>query len=85
MLEKAIQVCVLQQFLHLIDAGEEVVRHIERQADTCADQVIWDIPGTEDLKPYINRKDKLGKWLVGTVGFAILSAVLSGIVALVLR
>ena len=44
----------------------------------------WYIPGTEDLKPYINRKDKLGKWLVGTVGFAILSAVLSGIMALVL-
>jgi hypothetical protein len=45
----------------------------------------WYIPGTEDLKPYINRKDKLGKWLVGTVGFAILSAILSGIMALVLR
>ena len=45
----------------------------------------WDIPGTEDLKPYINRNDKLGKWLVGTVGFAILSAILSGIMALVLR
>lgn len=45
----------------------------------------WDIPGTEDLKPYINRKDKLGKWLVGTVGFAILSAILAGIMALVLR
>lgn len=45
----------------------------------------WDIPGTEDLKPYINRKDKLEKWLVGTVGFAILGAILSGIMALVLR
>ena len=44
----------------------------------------WDIPGTEDLKPYIDRKDKLGKWLVGTVGFAILSAILSGIMAPVL-
>lgn len=42
----------------------------------------WDIPGTEDLKPYINRKDKLGKWLVGTVGFAILSAMLAGIMVL---
>ncbi|MBO6159164.1 MAG: hypothetical protein J6P72_07895 [Firmicutes bacterium] len=39
----------------------------------------WEIPGTEDLKPYINRKDKIGKWLMGTVGFAILSAILSGI------
>ena len=45
----------------------------------------WEIPGTEDMKPYINRKDKIGKWLMGTVGFAILSAILSGIMALILR
>jgi len=45
----------------------------------------WDIPGTEDLKPYIDRKDKIGKWLIGTVGFAVLSAILSGVMALVLR
>ncbi len=45
----------------------------------------WEIPGTEDMKPYINTKDKIGKWLMGTVGFAILSAVLSGIMALILR
>ena len=44
----------------------------------------WDIPGTEDLKPYIDRKDRIGKWLVGTVGFAVLSAILSGVMALVL-
>ena len=44
----------------------------------------WLIPGTEDLRPYIDRKDKLGKWLIGTVGFAILSAALSGIMALIL-
>ena len=44
----------------------------------------WVIPGTEDLRPYIDGKDKLGKWLIGTVGFAILSAALSGIMALVL-
>ena len=45
----------------------------------------WEIPGTEDMKPYINKKDKLGKWLMGTAGFAILSAILSGIMTLVLR
>ncbi len=45
----------------------------------------WEIPGTEDMKPYINRKDKIGKWLMGTVGFAILCAVLSGIMTLVLK
>ena len=44
----------------------------------------WDIPGTEDLKPYIDRKDRIGKWLVGTVGFSVLSAILSGVMALVL-
>ena len=44
----------------------------------------WVIPGTEDLKPYINRKDKLQKWLFGTIGFAVICAVLSGIMALVL-
>lgn len=42
----------------------------------------WDIPGTEDLKPYITRKDKTGKWLTGTVGFTALSAVLAGIMTL---
>jgi hypothetical protein len=45
----------------------------------------WEIPGTEDMKPYINRKDKTGKWLMGTVGFAVLSAILSGIMAMILR
>ena len=39
----------------------------------------------KDMKPYIDRKDKTGKWLFGTVGFAIISAVLSGIMALALR
>lgn len=44
----------------------------------------WEIPGTDDLKPYIDRKDKLGKWLMGTVGFAILCTVLAGMMALIL-
>ena len=39
----------------------------------------WTIPGTEDLKPYITGKDKQKKWLFGTVGMAVISAVLSGI------
>ena len=45
----------------------------------------WEIPGTEDMKPYINRKDKIGKWLIGTVGFAILCAILSGIMTLFVK
>ena len=28
----------------------------------------WTILGTEDLKPYITAKDKVKKWLFGTVG-----------------
>ena len=45
----------------------------------------WTIPGTEDLKPYITAKDKCRKWIFGTVGMAIISAVLSGIMLLFVR
>ena len=44
----------------------------------------WNIPGTEDLKPYITSKDKKKKWVAGTVGMAIISAILSGIMCLIL-
>ena len=39
----------------------------------------WTIPGTEDLKPYITGKDKGQKWLLGTVGMAVIAAVLAGV------
>lgn len=42
----------------------------------------WTIPGTEDLKPYIDAQDKRKKGLVRTVGMAILSAVLAGIMTI---
>lgn len=42
----------------------------------------WEIPGTEDLKPYITTKDKGKKWLFGTVGMAVIAAVLAGIMML---
>ena len=45
----------------------------------------WIIPGTEDLRPYITVKDKQRKWIIGTVGMAVIAAVLSGIMALILR
>ena len=45
----------------------------------------WIIPGTEDMRPYIDRNDRLGKWLMGTAGFAALSAILSGIMTLVVK
>ena len=44
----------------------------------------WIIPGTEDLRPYITAADKRRKWIMGTVGMAALSAVLAGIMALIL-
>ena len=45
----------------------------------------WIIPGTEDLRPYITAKDKKKKWIMGTVGMALLAAILSGIMALMLK
>lgn len=45
----------------------------------------WIIPGTEDLRPYITAKDKKKKWIMGTAGMALLAAVLSGIMALILK
>ena len=45
----------------------------------------WEIPDTEDLKPYINTKDKVDKWFVGTVGFAIVSAILSEVMNLLVK
>ncbi len=43
----------------------------------------WEIPGTENMKPYINRKDKIQKWLMGTVGFAAIATFLSAIMSLI--
>ena len=45
----------------------------------------WIIPGTEDLRPYITTKDKKQKWIMGTVGMAFIAAILSVIMALILR
>ena len=44
----------------------------------------WTIPGTEDLKPYITAKDKQKKWLFGTVGMAVIAAVLSAMMTIFL-
>ena len=45
----------------------------------------WIIPGTEDLRPYITAKDKKQKWIMGTAGMAVIAAVLSGVIALILK
>ena len=39
----------------------------------------------EDLKPYITAKDKAKKWLFGTVGMAVISAVLATIMMTFIR
>ncbi len=45
----------------------------------------WIIPGTEDLKPYITSEDKRNKWIMGTVGMAVIAVILAGIAAFVMR
>ena len=45
----------------------------------------WIIPGTEDLRPYITAEDKKKKWIMGTAGMALFAAILSGIMALILK
>ncbi len=45
----------------------------------------WIIPGTDDLRPYITAKDKCKKWIFGTAGMAIISALLSLIMLIFLH
>ena len=42
----------------------------------------WTIPGTEDLRPYITAEDQRKKWLFGTVGMMVISAVLSAVMTI---
>ena len=42
----------------------------------------WTIPETEDLKPYITAQDKQKKWLFGTVGMAVIAAVLAAMMTI---
>ncbi len=42
----------------------------------------WIIPGTEDLKPYIPTKVKLGKWLGTLVMFPLLAALMAWVISL---
>ena len=45
----------------------------------------WDIPGTEDLKPYIDPSDKKHKWFVGVVVMVLLAAILAAVMSLILK
>ncbi len=40
----------------------------------------WDIPGTEDLKPYIPAKVMLRKWIGTLIGFPVIMALVAGCV-----
>ena len=38
----------------------------------------WNIPGTEDLKPYIDKKTMTGKWIGTLIGFPLIAAAIAG-------
>ena len=44
----------------------------------------WIIPGTQDLRPYIKPQDKKRKWIMGTLGMALI-AVLIACLSLLLK
>ncbi len=41
----------------------------------------WNIPNTEDLKPYIPRKMKIVKWLGTIVGFAVIALIIAAVMS----
>lgn len=43
----------------------------------------WNIPGTEDLKPYIPKRALFIKWTFTIMGFPIISALIAGVVSLI--
>ena len=45
----------------------------------------WIIPGTEDLQPYITAADRRKKWLAGTVGMAVIAALLAGVMCIFIK
>lgn len=44
----------------------------------------WEIPGTEDLKPYIPRKVMLRKWASTIIGFPLMAALSAGVIMLLM-
>ena len=45
----------------------------------------WNIPGTEDLKPYIDSKTMTGKWTGTLIGFPLIAAAIAGIMRLIIK
>ena len=46
---------------------------------------VWNIPGTEDLKPYIDSKTMTRKWIGTIVGFPLISAQIAVLVGLIVK
>lgn len=44
----------------------------------------WEIPNTEDLKPYIPTKSRLVKWIFTIIGFPVIAAMIAGIATLIM-
>ncbi len=45
----------------------------------------WDIPGTEDLKPYISGKPVVIKWVITIVGYPLMAAAISAIMMIFVK
>lgn len=45
----------------------------------------WNIPGTEDLKPYIDSKTMTRKWIGTVIGFPLIAAIISGIMMFLVK
>ena len=45
----------------------------------------WNIPDTEDLKPYIDKKTMTGKWIGTLVGFPLIAAIIAGIMKFIIK
>ncbi|MBQ4225482.1 MAG: hypothetical protein II664_04105 [Oscillospiraceae bacterium] len=76
--EGALQIFVILSVMNLIDRffiDEYWVGHTKA----------WLIPGTEDMRPYIDDHDKMLKWLMGTVGMACISLMISGIMSFIIK
>ena len=44
----------------------------------------WNITGTEDLKPYIDSKTMIRKWIGTIIGFPLIAALIAGIMSFLL-
>ena len=44
----------------------------------------WIIPETEDLKSYIKAEDKKKKWIMGTVGMAVIDEAINDVMTMIL-